>query len=280
MRIIPQVSVILVASVVFFSTACSSGEDLARELGVEQPSSVPPVTSSQTTEPATPSATPTPTVTRPSDSIAHVDALAGGEYFQSERRQAPLHEVLLDRGTKWRDMMLSGEIPAVITGWETYAPPPARGYGSIKSLPSEDELKRGEVFIQVDVKITDGRVDTREEPLGLHIITADGQSLQLIGREPLVDTASDGSGIRAPGSPLAYTWTWLNPDGSHKQHMFLVYADDSMSVVPADRPIDTSREYVVFGEGGYKTPGMINEEDATFLSHLNSLNVSGSNWDQ
>lgn len=281
MRIKALICAALATAVMLATAACSSSEDLMKELGVEQPAtSAPAATTSPTTEPSTTPTTPQPTPSIAPGSIAHVDALAGGEYFQSERRQAPLQEALVTLGTQWRDMMLSGEIPAVITGWDTYSSTPVDGYGSVASIPYTNELEKGQTFIRVDVKITNGQVDTSEEPIGLHIITADGQSLELAGRDPLIDTAPDGSGIRSPGSPRAYDWTWLNADGSYRQHMFLIYADDSMSVVPPDRPIDPSREYKVHGEGGSKTPGMINEEDATFISYLYSLDVSGSNWNQ
>ncbi|MBI3889692.1 hypothetical protein HY312_03935 [Candidatus Saccharibacteria bacterium] len=233
------------------------------------------VTASPTTTIAP--ATSAPVITAPTETLSTEELIAAGAYYISDERRQPLQEALVRIGNDWMGKMLTGEIPSHTRGWSKQAPAPYNGYGGLVSGAAGD--KGIDTFIQVNVHFIDGQVDYSEAPLGIFYMRGD-RSLSLDGLEPLAEATPDGAGIKVPDSPNASAWrasTFDTKTGSGtRENMYLVQIDNS-DLPDSNLPLDRSKEYKVGGDG-YKSVAQIKQADLKFLAELNSLNVTGSDW--
>ena len=234
MRATKPIVAIAAACLFMGLTACSSNSDTAATTTVTQT-----VTVTAATPAPTSSYTPPPPVLTDEQRQEIVD------YYLSEERQAPLEEALHDLGTQWRDLMLSGQLPMETRAWSKLMPAPRNGYGSLVSETRDENDRLTRPFLQVNVKFTDGVVDTSEPPVGLTIIMPDGTMLDLNGRTPLADIRdADGSGIPVPGSPVAFSWSERIPgEGEPDSYYgFYVTSADQGAQMPEDnQPLDRNQ---------------------------------------
>lgn len=219
-----------------------------------------------------------PAITIPTETLSTDELIAAGAYYISDERRQPLQEALVRIGNDWMGKMLTGEIPSHTRGWSKQAPAPYNGYGGLVSGAAGD--KGNVTFIQVDVHFVDGQVDYSEAPLGIFYSRGD-RTLSLNGLEPLADSTLNGAGIKVSDSPYASAWrasTFNAETGSAgNESMYLAPVDANAPLPDSNLPLDRSKQYTVGGDG-YKSVADIKQADLKFLTELNSLNVTGSDW--
>lgn len=197
------------------------------------------------------------------------------EYYRSPERQAVIQSALTEVGNDWMARMLTGEIPSTELGWAAGSAAPLNGYGILASAADQVD---GQLYIQLSVNFVNGEIDL-DAPVGLYANTASDHTLSMAGEGPIVESNTDSSGIKVPGSPCAYYWYYeAGLDEGDIRPMLLVNIDNTE--LPYGQALNPNTDYkVVGGETGEPSVKEIKHLDDMFIRELRALDVSSSNWE-